>query len=158
MVLKFRALGVSLHGGNSENSSCLWPHFHCLKSGDFRGTPAFLCAHLLKPARKGLFWRDISSLETNGDIGVCLCSSSMVLFTCQSQPAARDSVPSTQGPVMGSIKMYRVLGSQVTRARFALRSRHSSFFPAPQPLLSWDSGVKKWPSFADGLDHHFITY
>lgn len=94
-------------------------------------------------AGRELFWGDSSSLETDGDIGVCLCSPSVLLFTCQSQPAARDSVRSTEGPVMGSVKMYRVLGSQVTRAQFALLSRHSSFFPAPQPLLSWDSGAGK---------------
>lgn len=94
-------------------------------------------------AGRELFWGDNSSLETDGDIGVCLCSPSVLLFTCQSQPAARDSVPSTEGPVMGSVKMYRVLGSQVTRAQFALLSRHSSFFPAPQPLLSWDYGAGK---------------
>lgn len=94
-------------------------------------------------AGRELFWGDSSSLETDGDIGVCLCSPSMILFTCQSQPAARDPVPSTQSPVMGSIKMCCGLGSQVTRALFALPSQHSSFFPAPQPLLSWDSGAGK---------------
>lgn len=53
MVPKSHVLGVSPHGCNSENSSCLRPHFHCLESGDFRGTTAFLCAHLLKPGREG---------------------------------------------------------------------------------------------------------
>lgn len=45
-------------------------------SGAHPGTTAFLCVHLLKPARKG---------AVLGDVGVCLCSPS---FTYQSQAAA----------------------------------------------------------------------
>lgn len=160
MVLT-RVVLVSSQSCNFRKLVLLWPCFCCLgpcffsrltrgSHGAHTGLTAFLCVHLLKPARKVFL----------GMLGFALALPPPCTY--QSQAATERVVWSPQGLVTESHQYVPRDWQPGPEAGFALPGQHSVLSPASQPLLPWDSsgacslvGVTilcRWPK------HHFITY